>query len=53
VGYGLYLASAGQVMLTLKIPVFWLPFLLSGIFVLLIIITFYHLIHPGKGMIKP
>ncbi|MDR1626524.1 MAG: TRAP transporter small permease subunit [Spirochaetia bacterium] len=53
VGYGLYLASVGQVMLTLKAPVFWLPFLLSGIFALLIIITFYHLIHPGKGMIKP
>jgi TRAP-type C4-dicarboxylate transport system permease small subunit len=53
VGYGLYLASAGQVMLTLKVPVFWLPFLLCGVFVLLIIITFYHLIHPGKGMIKP
>jgi TRAP-type C4-dicarboxylate transport system permease small subunit len=52
-GYGLYLASTGQVMLTLKAPVFWLPFLLSGIFVLLIIITFYHLVHPGKGMIKP
>ncbi|MDR1317837.1 MAG: TRAP transporter small permease [Spirochaetales bacterium] len=52
-GYGLYLASTGQVMLTLKVPVFWLPFLLSGVFVLLIIITFYHLVHPGKGMIKP
>jgi TRAP-type C4-dicarboxylate transport system permease small subunit len=53
IGYGLYLFSTGQVMLTLRIPIFWLPFLLSVSFALLFIITFYHLIHPGKGMIKP
>lgn len=53
IGYGLYLLSTGQVMLTLRVPIFWLPFLLSVIFVLLLIVTFYHLIHPGKGMIKP
>jgi TRAP-type C4-dicarboxylate transport system permease small subunit len=53
IGYGLYLLSTGQVMLTLRIPIFWLPFLLSLVFVLLFIITFYHLLHPGKGMIKP
>ena len=53
ISYGLYLLSTGQVMLTLKIPIFWLPFLLSAVFVLLFFITFYHLTHPGKGMIKP
>ncbi|MDR1931274.1 MAG: TRAP transporter small permease [Spirochaetales bacterium] len=53
IGYGLYLLSTGQVMLTLRVPIFWLPFLLSLIFALLLIVTFYHLIHPGKGMIKP
>ena len=53
IGYGLYLLNTGQVMLTLRIPIFWLSFLLSFVFVLLFIITFYHLIHPGKGMIKP
>ena len=53
IGYGFYLLSTGQVMLTLKIPVFWMPFLLSISFTLIFIITFYHLTHPGKGMIKP
>ena len=53
ISYGLYLLSVGQVMLTLRVPIFWLPFLLSIIFALLFLITFYHLIHPGKGMIKP
>ena len=53
IGYGLYLLSTGQVMLTLEVPIFWLPFHLSAVFVLLFLVTFYHLIHPGKGMIKP
>jgi TRAP-type C4-dicarboxylate transport system permease small subunit len=53
IGYGLYLLSTGQVMLTLQVPIFWLPVLLSFVFVLLFLVTFYHLIHPGKGMIKP
>ena len=51
--YGLYLLSTGQVMPTLGVPIFWLPFLLSLVFVLLFFIAFYHLINPGKGMIKP
>ena len=53
ISYGLYLLSTGQVMLTLQVPIFWLPFLLSVVFALLFFITFYHLTHPGKGMIKP
>jgi TRAP-type C4-dicarboxylate transport system permease small subunit len=53
IAYGMYLFSTGQVMLTLRAPIFWLPFLLSVSFALVFIITFYHLLHPGKGMLKP
>ncbi|MDR2589023.1 MAG: TRAP transporter small permease subunit [Spirochaetales bacterium] len=53
IGYGIYLFSTGQVMLTLRTPIFWLPFLLSASFALVLVVTFYHLLHPGKGMIKP
>ena len=53
VKYGLSFLASGQVMPTLKIPVFWIPFLISVNCILMIIIIFYHLIHPGKAMIKP
>jgi len=53
VTYGLSLKASGEVMASLRIPVFWIPFLISLDSLLVIIITFYHMIHPGKEMIKP
>lgn len=51
--YGLNFLESGQMMMTLKIPVFWMPFVISFNCVLMMIIIFYHLIHPGKEMIRP
>ena len=51
--HGLSLWESGQMMMTLKIPIFWIPFLISFNSLLMMIIIFYHLIHPGKEMIKP
>lgn len=53
VTYGLALKASGQVMLTLRVPVFWMPFLISFDCVLMVIIILYHMLHPGKEMIKP
>ncbi len=51
--YSLSLYSSGQVMMTLKIPVFWMPLMIGFSLMLVCITVFYHLIHPGKEMIKP
>ena len=51
--YSSSLFSSGQVMPTLKIPVFWIPLMIGASFILVCLTVFYHLIHPGKEMIKP
>jgi TRAP-type C4-dicarboxylate transport system permease small subunit len=51
--HGISLKESGQMMMTLKVPVFWIPFVISFNSLLMMIIIFYHLIHPGKEMIKP
>jgi TRAP-type C4-dicarboxylate transport system permease small subunit len=53
VKHGLAQLASGQMMMTLKIPIFWVPFLIGFNSLLMMIIIFYHLIHPGKEMIKP
>lgn len=51
--YSITLFKSAQVMPTLKIPVFWIPIIIAVSFTLVCITVFYHLIHPGKEMIKP
>ncbi len=51
--YGLSLKESGQVMATLRIPVFWMPFVISFNCLLMAIIIIYHLHNPGKEMIEP
>ncbi len=51
--YGISFIESGQVMPTLKIPMFWIPFVIGFNCLLMLFIVFYHLIHPGKEMIKP
>ncbi len=51
--HGISLWESGQMMMTLKVPIFWIPFVISFNSLLMMIIIFYHLIHPGKEMIKP
>lgn len=53
IDYGLSFLESGQVMPTLKIPMFWIPFLIGFNCLLMLFTVFYHLIHPGKEMIKP
>lgn len=51
--YGLSLRAAGVLMPTLKVPVFWMPLLISFNALLICIVVAYHLLHPGEEMIKP
>ena len=51
VRYGLSLHASGLLMPTLKLPVFWIPFVISFDFVLVCLVIFYHLLHPGREMI--
>lgn len=51
--YAINMYSSGQVMMTLKIPVFWMPLMIGFSLVFVCIAVFYHLLHPGKEMIKP
>ena len=49
--YSLSLHAAGQLMPTLRMPVFWLPLLIAFNALLVFIVILHHLLHPGREMI--
>jgi TRAP-type C4-dicarboxylate transport system permease small subunit len=51
--HGLSLLKTGEVFPTLRMPVFWIPFVISLNSILMMIVFIYHLLHPGKEYIKP
>ncbi len=51
--YGAKLKSSGEVSMTLQLPVFWVPYLMAFACGQVVLVTFYHLLHPGKALIKP
>lgn len=51
--YGLSLKQKGQVTLTLKLPEFWIPYVLAFSCGAMVLVTLYHLLRPGKELIKP
>ena len=53
VQYGNSLKQSGTVSMTLQLPVFWVPYILSVSCVLVVLVTLFHLLHPGKELIKP
>ncbi|MBI5384914.1 MAG: TRAP transporter small permease [Verrucomicrobia bacterium] len=53
VKYGNSLKSSGTVSMTVQLPIFWVPYVLAASCVLVVLITFYHLTHPGKELMKP
>ncbi|HHU36356.1 MAG TPA: TRAP transporter small permease [Treponema sp.] len=50
--YGKMLLLSGQVMQTLPIPVFWIPWMISLSCLLMTLTIIYHLFHPGKELVK-
>ncbi len=53
VRYGNALKQSGEVSLTLQLPVFWVPYVLAASCALVVLVTLFHLLYPGKEMIKP
>jgi TRAP-type C4-dicarboxylate transport system permease small subunit len=53
VQHGLSLKSSGTVSMTIQLPIFWIPYVLACSCGLMVLITIYHLLHPGKELIKP
>ncbi|MCU0918368.1 MAG: TRAP transporter small permease [Planctomycetes bacterium] len=53
VQYGVDLAASGQVTLTLRWPVFWLPHWIAVCTAATILVLLYQVTHPGKELMKP
>ncbi|MFP4443745.1 MAG: TRAP transporter small permease subunit [Spirochaetia bacterium] len=51
--YGGHLKATGQVTMTLRIPLFWVPYLITFSSFVVVLVILYNLLHPGKEMIKP
>ena len=51
--HGISLFRAGEVFPNLGLPVFWIPLLISFNCFLMMVVFIYHLVHPGKELIKP
>ncbi len=47
------LYESGQVTATLKIPVFWVPYVISACCFVVVMVILGHIIQPGKEMIRP
>jgi TRAP-type C4-dicarboxylate transport system permease small subunit len=51
--YGAGLKRSGQVSMTLQLPVFWVPYVMALSCAVVVLVTLYHLFHPGKALLKP
>ena len=51
--HGNKLLERQSVSLTLKIPLFWVLWLMSFSLAVVVLVKLYHLTHPGKEMMKP
>ncbi len=51
--HGISLFNSGEVFPNLGLPVFWIPMLISFNCFLMMVVFTYHLVHPGKELIKP
>ena len=53
VRYGNALRKSGETSMTLTLPVFWIPFVMAFACALVVMVTLYHLLHPGKALLNP
>ena len=53
VHYGIGLRKSGEVSMTLQLPVFWVPHVMAFSCAVVVLVTLYHLFHPGKPLLKP
>lgn len=53
VAYGQRLRQSGEMMPTLAVPLFWVPYLIAFCCAVVVLVIFHNLTHPGREMIKP
>lgn len=51
--YGLEIKASGQGTSTMGWPIFWLPWWLALCCGVMVLVILYHLMHPGKELMKP
>jgi TRAP-type C4-dicarboxylate transport system permease small subunit len=51
--YGAGLSKSGQVSTTLQLPIFWVPYVMAFSCAVVVLVTFYHLVQPGKTLLNP
>jgi TRAP-type C4-dicarboxylate transport system permease small subunit len=51
--YGVSIQKSGEVSMTLRLPVFWVPYVMAFACAVVVLVTLYHLFHPGKALLDP
>ena len=51
--YGEKLRDSGEVTMTLKIPIFWVPYVVAFSAAMVALVILCHLLRPGRELIKP
>ena len=51
--YGAALRRSGEVSMTVRLPVFWVPYVMAFSCAVVVLVTLYHLFHPGKALLNP
>jgi TRAP-type C4-dicarboxylate transport system permease small subunit len=50
---GIQFRDSGEVTTTLHMPMFWVPWLIAGACAVTAGVTLWHLLHPGRSMMRP
>jgi len=53
VQYGMELKASGQVTLTLRWPIFWMPYWMALCSAVMLLVLVFKLVRPGKELMKP
>ena len=51
--FGTSLKFRGDVTATLQVPLFWIPWVISVCCAMVVFVTFFHLMFPGRELLKP
>jgi len=51
--HGRKLYASGEVTMTIKIPIFWVPYVIALSSAMVALVIAWHLLHPGKKMLRP
>jgi TRAP-type C4-dicarboxylate transport system permease small subunit len=53
VRYGMVMQQKGEVSMTMQLPIFWVPLVMAAACGLVVLVTLYHLLNPGKTLLEP